>query len=128
MHELSLATGILEMVETAAAREHFQRVAQLRLEAGALAGVDVHALQFALDAIKPGTCLAEAEIIIDQPPGMGWCALCTTTVEVASRSDPCPQCGAYPVQITGGTDLRVMDLVVHDASLANDDREKRACA
>ncbi|HNB44420.1 MAG TPA: hydrogenase/urease maturation nickel metallochaperone HypA, partial [Burkholderiaceae bacterium] len=40
MHELSLAGGIVRVVEDAAAREHFQRVSQLRVEAGALSGVD----------------------------------------------------------------------------------------
>ncbi len=40
MHEISLAGGILRMVEEAAAREHFWRVSKLRLEIGALAGVE----------------------------------------------------------------------------------------
>ncbi|MFY8087120.1 MAG: hydrogenase/urease maturation nickel metallochaperone HypA, partial [Rubrivivax sp.] len=40
MHEMSLAGGILRLVEEAAAREAFQRVSCLRLEAGALAGVE----------------------------------------------------------------------------------------
>jgi hydrogenase nickel incorporation protein HypA/HybF len=57
MHELSLAGGIVSMVEAAAEREHFRRVAQLRLEVGALAGVEPQALRFALTAIVPGTCL-----------------------------------------------------------------------
>lgn len=57
MHEISLAGGILRMVEEAAAREHFWRVSQLRLEIGALAGVEAQALRFALTAMMPGTCL-----------------------------------------------------------------------
>ena len=112
MHELSLADGILRMVEEAATREHFKHVATLRLECGELAGVQVQALRFALDAIAPGTCLEGAEIDIDEPPGRAWCDRCASEVLIESRSDPCPQCNGYPVKITGGGELRVIDLIV----------------
>ena len=55
MHELSLAGGIVRLVEDAAERERFRRVSLLRLEAGALSGVEVRALRFALEASVPGT-------------------------------------------------------------------------
>jgi len=112
MHELSLADEIVRMVEAAAVREHFKRVATLRLEAGALAGVEVPALRFALNAIVPGTCLEGAQIYIDQPPGRAWCVRCGAEVTITSRADPCPRCDGYPVQVTGGSELRVLDLVV----------------
>lgn len=114
MHELSLAGGIVKLVEDAAARDHFTRVSQLRLEAGALSGVEVRALRFALDAMVPGTCLEGAAIAIDEPPGTAWCLRCAATVEIASRTDPCPRCGGQQIQPTGGTELRVLDLLVHD--------------
>jgi hydrogenase nickel incorporation protein HypA/HybF len=118
MHELSLAGGIVRVVEDAAAREHFQRVSQLRVEAGALSGVDVHALRFALEACAHGTVLQGAEILIDEPPGSAWCLACGTTVEIQSRVDPCPRCGGHQIQPTGGTELRVVDLIVHDDDVA----------
>lgn len=114
MHELSLAQDILRLVEASARREGFRRVGQLRLEAGALAGVEVSALRFALDAMVPGTCLDGAHILIDQPPGTGWCQRCEASVTLDSRSDPCPKCGGYPVRPTGGDALRVVDLLVQD--------------
>ena len=112
MHELSLADEIVRLVEGSAIREHFRRVATLRLEAGALAGVEVSALRFALEAIAPGTCLDGARIEIDEPPGRAWCARCAAEVTIDSRADPCPRCGGYPVQVSGGGELRVLDLVV----------------
>lgn len=115
MHELSLAAEILRLVQASAARDPFNRVALLRLEAGALAGVEVPALRFALDAIAPGTCLEGATIQIDQPPGRAWCPHCAAEVEIDSRADPCPMCGGAALRPTGGSELRVLDLVVHDA-------------
>lgn len=114
MHEMSLAGGILKLVEDAAARERFRRVTRLRLEAGRFAGVEVRALRFALEAMVPGTCLDGAQIEIDEPPGPAWCLTCNCAVEIVSRTDPCPRCGGLRVQPTGGGELRVVDLMVED--------------
>ena len=112
MHELSLAAEVLRLVQEAAVRERFQRVALLRLEAGALAGVEVAALRFALDAVAPGTCLEGAGIDIEQPAGRAWCDGCATEVAIDSRADPCPACGSVALRPTGGDTLRVLDLLV----------------
>jgi hydrogenase nickel incorporation protein HypA/HybF len=114
MHELSLAGGIVKLVEDAALRERFFRVRELHLEAGALSGVEVRALRFALEAITPGTCLEAAHITIDEPPGAAWCLGCNQSVAILSRTDACPQCGGQRLQPTGGTELRVVDLLVDD--------------
>lgn len=114
MHEMSLAGGILKLVEDAAQREHFARVKKLHLEAGRFAGVEVRALRFALEALSPGTCLEAAALEISEPPGEAWCLPCSRQVALEQRGDACPHCGGYQVQPTGGTELRVVDLWVED--------------
>ena len=114
MHEASLAGGILQLVEDAALREGFRRVTLLRLEAGQLAGVEARALRFALEALAPGTCLQNARIEIDEPAGQAWCLPCGETVTLPQRGDACPLCGHYQLQATGGTELRVVDMLVED--------------
>lgn len=114
MHEMSLAGGILKVIDDAAAREPFARVQKLTLAAGALAGVEVRALRFALETMAPGTRLEGAEIVIDEPPGQAWCMTCGDTVSIAARGDACPRCGGYQLQATGGTELKVVDLIVQD--------------
>lgn len=115
MHELSLAAEVLRLVRQAAVREGFERVARLRLEAGALSGVQASALHFALQAIAPGTCLEGAAIEIDEPPGRGWCAVCVAEVAMPGLAEPCPRCGAFGLQPTQGAALRVVDLLVQPA-------------
>jgi hydrogenase nickel incorporation protein HypA/HybF len=39
---------------------------------------------------------------------------CAQTVTIHSRLDDCPLCHGHQLQATGGTELRVLDLVVHD--------------
>lgn len=111
---MSLAAGILEIVEGAAVREQFARVAALELEAGTLAGVDVRALRFALETLAPGTVLEGAALQIAEPEGRALCPACAETVTLAARGDPCPQCGGYGLRPTAGTELRVLRLTVHD--------------
>ncbi len=114
MHEASLAGGILKLVEDSARREGFRRVKALHLEAGRLAGVEVRALRFALEAIAPGTCLADARLEIDEPRGEAWCMDCAAAVAIERRGDACPVCRGHRLQPTGGTELRVVDLLVDD--------------
>lgn len=114
MHEMSLAGGILRVVEDAAARERFERVRRLVLEAGALAGVEVRALRFALESIAPGTLLDGAAIEIDEVPGSAWCLRCSASVPIRSRLDDCPTCGSAQLAPTGGTELKVRELIVQD--------------
>ncbi|HET9822574.1 MAG TPA: hydrogenase maturation nickel metallochaperone HypA [Burkholderiaceae bacterium] len=115
MHEMSLAGGILRVVEDAAQRERFERVRRLRLEVGALAGVEVRSLRFALEAMSPGTVLDGAAIDIDEPAGTAWCMACACSVAIASRADACPRCGGWQLTPTGGTELKVRELIVHEA-------------
>lgn len=112
MHEVSLAGGILRIVEEAAQREHFSRVFTLRLEAGSLAGVDVRALTFALEAIAPGSLLDGTAIVIDTPVGQAWCMACAQTVPLRAHGDPCHSCGGHQLIAQTGTELRVVDMRV----------------
>lgn len=112
MHEVSLAGGILKIAEDAVKRENLSRVTQLRLEAGALSGVEIRALRFALEAIAPQTCLEGARIDIETPAATAWCMSCSTSVPMAGRGDACPQCGGYRLQPTSGMELRVIDMIV----------------
>jgi len=114
MHEVALAGGILRVVEEAAQREGFARVKRLALAAGVLSGVEVRALRFALESIAPGTCLQGAAVEIEEPPGQAWCMACAATVPIRSRLDDCPRCGGHQMQPTGGTELTVRELIVHE--------------
>jgi hydrogenase nickel incorporation protein HypA/HybF len=114
MHEMSLAGGVLDLVEQAARREGFRRVTTLRLEVGKLSGVEIESLRFALESIAPGTCLEGAAIEIDEPPGQAWCMTCSRLISIKERGDACGHCGGFQLQPTGGTELRVVELLVDD--------------
>ena len=107
MHEMSLAEGVLNIVEATAQRENAQRVTRVVLEIGQLAVVEAEALQFCFAAVARTTLAATAELEISEVPGQAWCAACAETVPLAALYDPCPQCGACPLEVTGGRAMRV---------------------
>lgn len=131
MHEMSLAEGVLGVVQDAA-RRSAQAAASLgdddsridagrlahdpcvvrvvRLEIGALAAVECEALRFAFDVVKRGSVAADAVLEIVNVPGSAWCMLCSTTVSIAARGEPCPRCGRFQLQVTDGEQMRVKEL------------------
>jgi len=115
MHELSLAEGILRIVQDAARRHGATRVATVTLEIGSLAHVEPRALAFCFDAVARGTLAEGARLAIDTVPGTAWCMPCAERVPLAKLGDACPHCGSYQVQVVGGEEMRVKDIAIADA-------------
>ncbi|TLS18841.1 MAG: hydrogenase maturation nickel metallochaperone HypA [Betaproteobacteria bacterium] len=113
MHEMSLAEGVLQIVEDAAqGPQGFARVKTVFLEIGQLSSVEAEAMAFCFEAVSKGTVADGAKLEIISVPGEGLCLSCQKTVPLAQVYDPCPECGGYPVQPTAGTEMRVRELEV----------------
>lgn len=112
MHEMSLAEGILQIVEDAAKAEGSSRVRTVFLEIGQLAGVEVEALRFCFDVVMRDSVASEAHLEIIETPGQGWCMKCSRNVPVTTLYDPCPVCGSHQIQVTGGQEMRVKELEI----------------
>lgn len=112
MHEMSLAEGVIQIVAESADQEGFSRVKRLWLEIGRLSHVEPEALRFCFDAVSRGTLAEGAQLDILEVPGQAWCHECGRTVAQEARYDPCPLCGGYQVQTTGGDEMRIKELEV----------------
>ncbi|MDR1350133.1 MAG: hydrogenase maturation nickel metallochaperone HypA [Zoogloeaceae bacterium] len=112
MHEMSLAEGILQLVEDTARREAARRVSGVILEIGALASVEIEALRFCFDAVTRDTLAAAARLEIRVLPGQGWCMPCGQSVPLTALTDPCPQCGSFQVQPVSGMEMRVKEIEI----------------
>lgn len=112
MHEMSLAEGVLQILEDAARAQSFARVKTVWLEIGRLSSVEPEAMRFCFDAVTRGSLADGARLEIIDVPGRGQCLACGAVVEIAAVYDPCPRCGEHPVQPTGGTEMRVKELEV----------------
>lgn len=112
MHEMSLAEGVLQVIEDSARREGFQRVKELRLEIGRLSGVEIEALRFCFDAVTRGSMAEGAALEIILLPGRAWCFPCGQAVEIDTDLATCPRCGGIELQVQGGNEMRIKDLLV----------------
>jgi len=109
---MSLAVGILELIEEAARVQKFRRVLAVEVEIGELAAVEAEAISFCFSAVTRATLAEGARLQIVHVAGQGLCFNCHQTVLLAALYDPCPACGGHPVQATGGTEMRVTELEV----------------
>jgi hydrogenase nickel incorporation protein HypA/HybF len=112
MHEMSLAEGVLQLIEDAARAQEFSKVTTVWLEIGQLSGVEVEAMKFCFDAVVRDSIADGARLEIVATQGTGWCMQCSQTVPMQEVFGECPQCGSHQMQVTGGTEMRVKELEV----------------
>lgn len=112
MHEMSLAEGVLQLVESTAEREQARCVKSVVLEIGALSAVEPEALRFCFDAITRGSVAEGARLDILLLPGQGICLACTAEVPMNERYGSCPHCGSHQMQATQGLSMRVKEIEI----------------
>lgn len=112
MHEMSLAEGVLQLVEETAMRENAQRVKLVVLEIGRLSSVEPEALRFCFEAVVDGSIAHGAVLEIVDVPSVGWCMPCGESVAMDEVFGACPRCGSYQLQPTGGTEMRVREIEI----------------
>lgn len=112
MHEMSLAEGVLQIIEDAARSQKFSRVKTVILEIGKLGSVEPDAMRFCFEAVMHGSIAQGAALEIVELPGSGWCMQCAMNVPMDEKYGACPQCGSYQVQPVSGTEMRVKELEV----------------
>ncbi len=112
MHEMALCEGIIGIVEDEARKRQFSTVKLVCLEIGALSHVAPDAMRFCFEAVAARTIAKGARLQIIETPGSAWCVACSKSVEIKQRYEPCPCCGSYQLQVTGGEEMRVKELEV----------------
>lgn len=112
MHEMSLAEGIVQLIEDAARRDGFATVRSVIVEIGRLSSVEPEALAFCFESATLGSIAEGAKLEIVDMPGRGVCLQCAAGMEIENLYDACPRCGGYGVSVTGGTEMRVKELEV----------------
>jgi hydrogenase nickel incorporation protein HypA/HybF len=114
MHELSIATSIVEIAQEEAAKLG-GRVTAVHLRLGPLAGVEKDALLFSYGAACQGTALEGSTLVIEDTPIVAFCPRCDEERIIGSpQSLKCPECGASTPKIAGGRELQLCGLEIDD--------------
>lgn len=115
MHELSIATSIVESVTETAASYPGARVLEVRLRVGALASVVEDSLQFCWNIVTEDTPLAGSKLIVRTLPVIVHCANCNTDSELAGvQNFHCPRCGYIAADFRQGRELEIESIEIDD--------------
>ncbi len=114
MHELTMAAGILDIVQQNVAAADARRVRAVRVRVGDMAGVVPDSLEFCFEAIVADTPYAAAFLAIDRVPALATCGECGCLTELARPELVCPACGAIGLALQSGEELQVVDVELDD--------------
>ena len=112
MHELSIAQSIVELAENVASKEKADSVKSIDIEIGALSGVVLDALEFAMEMTIKNTKLENTAINYLIITGKADCSECNVQFETDNLLALCPSCKKANFKIVDGKQLRIKSLVV----------------
>jgi hydrogenase nickel incorporation protein HypA/HybF len=115
MHELSIATSMIEMAAEEAARRGGARVYAIHLKLGDLSGVVKEALLFSYEVACQGTPLEGSRLVIEEVPVVVYCPMCRAEREIISvQQFCCATCHAPTSQVLRGKELEVTALEIEE--------------
>lgn len=112
MHEAGLMQETLDLAAAEARQAGATRIHHLRLRVGTLSGVVPEALQFAFDALTPGSPAAGATLAIEPVPATWWCEPCQAEFTPPQPDALCPRCLAVATELRRGLELELSSMEV----------------
>jgi hydrogenase nickel incorporation protein HypA/HybF len=118
VHELGIATAILDRVR-AEARQHARaRVTKVGVRIGELSGVNPDALSFGLEALTKDTDLDGLALEIDFRPRVQRCRQCSREFATEAIFTTCPDCGSGNTVMLSGDELDISYIELEDGVCA----------
>ena len=112
MHEFSLAIEVINLAGREVEKRGTRKIHEITIEVGDLSGVEADAFESALGLLVRDSILDQAHVKSLRTPGTGNCLSCQSDFEMSHRMATCPVCSCFPSEIRGGTEFRVVSLVV----------------
>lgn len=106
MHEMGIATSVLDAAQKEAQRRPGAKVVKIGLRIGEWSGVDPGSLQFCFDALVAGSDPLPA-LEIDFRARQNRCRICGTVFAVKDYEIDCPECGQEATEPVGGDELEL---------------------
>ena len=112
MHELSIMESALNLALEQARKSGAVRVHALRLRIGALSGVVPEALEFAFEALTPGTPAEGAELLVETVPALFWCQSCGREFAAEDLLAECPVCRRPSAELRAGREMELASMEI----------------
>jgi hydrogenase nickel incorporation protein HypA/HybF len=109
LHELGIATEILDVALAEAARHKAAKIATIYLRVGVMRAVEPEHLFFMFDLLSQDTLARGANLSIEEVPVRVECAVCGVT-ESAAVVWECPICRGLEISHKGGDALDIVSI------------------
>lgn len=107
MHELGIASSILESVQKESERHPGAHISKVGVKIGELSGVDVDALQFGFECLVKDTDWEPLALEVKFIPRVQRCPECRNEFHMAGFNPQCPRCGEFATQCISGEELDI---------------------
>jgi len=113
VHELGVASEILDVALSCPTRPAAKKVTSIRLRVGVLRSIEPENLSFLFEHLARGTAAEGAFLEIVEEPVRIECEGCGAS-EARAFTYECPRCHGPNVSVTGGDSLSVLSLDIED--------------
>ena len=110
MHELSIATGILDVVVKTAEEHGLSSVTLVKTQIGELRMVFPDALSFAFEACSRNTLAENAVLEIEEVKSRAKCSGCGSEFHIDQYQFFCPECESHSITVVAGDELLVASI------------------
>ena len=114
MHEMGIASSILDTLTAEAAKRPGARITSLGLKIGEISGVNADSLEFCLQCLVKDTELDGLGIEIETTPRRHRCPTCNREFDVVDYEVACPGCGEFETRLVSGDEMEIVYLEVED--------------
>lgn len=113
MHEVSVALAIVDELTERAANAAVAKITAVHLRVGALAAIDVRALEFAWNLATDGTAASNSRLLVTHVPLSIACNTCGVERTIEHGTLPvCPVCATPSNRIVRGRELEITAMEV----------------
>ena len=112
MHEVSLMESTLEIAYEHARKAGAERIHRILLQVGETSGVEPQALEFAFEALSPGSIAEHADLDIETVPTLYYCRSCRVEFRPDGPGGLCPECDGWDCELRAGGELELKTLEV----------------
>ena len=122
MHELSIASALVDQVCVEARNAGAERVAEIHVRMGALSGIS-RALYFCFPSVARGTACEGATLTIEDVPLTVLCTRCDAIKSPAALYNfRCPDCGWPTPKVLTGREMQLVSLRLTPANCAKEEQ------
>ncbi|MDA8168786.1 MAG: hydrogenase maturation nickel metallochaperone HypA [Nitrospiraceae bacterium] len=113
MHEASIAQSIMDMALRQLEDSGYTKIDSVSIKVGQASGILTDSLMFAFEAMKHGSPLAGAALLVEEVPVGGTCGACGKGFTTGEKFIfNCPRCGSPDIEVRQGRELDFVEMEV----------------